>query len=139
MRDGEDVRRHLRSRPGYKERRGGHYLRGRDERRLARAWLDAAGLEKGALFRGVDRRGNVSGERMADRTVAWSVQRAAEDAGLESDVAGTRCAPVRHDGGGEGKEPRRDHASDRPPKRQGRARVHPSRHPVHRHRRHGPG
>lgn len=56
--------------------------------RAVRAWLGASGVTAGPLFRGVDKHGHVSGERMADRTVARIVQRAAKDAGLEGDVAG---------------------------------------------------
>lgn len=56
--------------------------------RALRAWLDAASVEAGPLFRAVDRHGNVAGERLSDRTVARIVQRAAKDAGLASDVAG---------------------------------------------------
>lgn len=56
--------------------------------RSLRAWLDAAGIEGGPLFRGVDRHGNVSSARMSDRTVARIVQRSAKDAGLEASVAG---------------------------------------------------
>lgn len=57
--------------------------------RALRAWLDASSVEGGALFRGVDRHGNVSSDRMADRTVARIVQRTAKDAGLEAaNVAG---------------------------------------------------
>jgi integrase len=56
--------------------------------RALRAWLDAAGVVSGPLFRGVDRHGNVSAERMADKSVARIVQRAAKLAGIEANVAG---------------------------------------------------
>jgi integrase len=51
--------------------------------RAVRAWLDAAGIKEGAIFRGVDRYGNVAKNRLADRTVARVVQRAALAAGLD--------------------------------------------------------
>lgn len=56
--------------------------------RALRAWLDAASIADGPLFRAVDRHGNVSGERLSDRTVARVVQRTAELAGVDADVAG---------------------------------------------------
>jgi site-specific recombinase XerD len=56
--------------------------------RALRAWLDAARLTDGPLFRAVDRFGRVSGKRMADRTVARIVQRVAQVAGISTDVAG---------------------------------------------------
>lgn len=56
--------------------------------RAVRAWLEAARIDAGPIFRAVDRHGHVSGERMSDRTVARIVQRAAKDAGLEASVAG---------------------------------------------------
>src|SRR6202042_2991166 len=51
--------------------------------RALRAWLDAAGIEAGPIFRGVDRHGRVSSERITDRTVARIVQRCALAAGLD--------------------------------------------------------
>lgn len=56
--------------------------------RALRAWLDTACAAEGPLFRAVDRHGNVSSERMADRSVARIVQRAAAAAGIDADVAG---------------------------------------------------
>ena len=47
------------------------------------AWMDAAGVESGSLFRGVDNAGRVGG-RIAGRTVARIVTRAAERAGLDA-------------------------------------------------------
>lgn len=47
------------------------------------AWLEATGIVEGALFRSVDRHGNVSAEPLSDRSVARIVQRAALDAGLD--------------------------------------------------------
>jgi integrase len=52
--------------------------------RVLRAWLDAAGVTAGAVFRGVDRHGNVSPERLSDRAVANIVKAAAERAGLDA-------------------------------------------------------
>lgn len=56
--------------------------------RAVRAWIDAATLSAGPIFRAIDRHGNVAAERMSDRSVARIVQRAAVDAGIEEDVAG---------------------------------------------------
>ncbi len=50
--------------------------------RALRAWLAAAGVTEGALFRGVDRHGNLLG-RLSDKGVARVVQRAAAAAGLD--------------------------------------------------------
>jgi len=50
--------------------------------RALRAWLTAAGVAEGALFRGVDRHGRVLG-RLSDKGVARVVQRAAAAAGLD--------------------------------------------------------
>jgi len=50
--------------------------------RATRAWLAAAGIAEGALFRGVDRHGNLLG-RLSDKGVARVVQRAAAAAGLD--------------------------------------------------------
>jgi site-specific recombinase XerD len=52
--------------------------------RALRAWLDAAGITAGPVFRGVDRHGNVSAERLSDRSVANVVKDAAERAGLDA-------------------------------------------------------
>jgi integrase len=40
-----------------------------------RAWVEAAGLTRGSLFRAVDRRGRVSERRLSDRAVALVVKR----------------------------------------------------------------
>jgi site-specific recombinase XerD len=50
--------------------------------RTLRAWLDAAAIDDGAIFRRVDRWGNVGG-RLSGRAVATVVQRTAEAAGLD--------------------------------------------------------
>jgi integrase len=42
-----------------------------------RAWLDAAGITEGPVFRSVDKAGHVSAERLCDRAVALVVKRAA--------------------------------------------------------------
>ncbi len=52
--------------------------------RALEAWLAAAAIAEGPLFRAVDRHGNVGPGRLADRTVARVVQRAAAAAGLEA-------------------------------------------------------
>ena len=52
--------------------------------RVLRAWLDTAGITSGPVFRAVDRHGNVSPERLSDRSVANIVKAAAERAGLDA-------------------------------------------------------
>jgi site-specific recombinase XerD len=54
--------------------------------RTLRAWLDAAGIAAGPIFRAVDKSGRVSAERLSDRAVALVVKAAAERAGLEPDA-----------------------------------------------------
>jgi site-specific recombinase XerD len=51
--------------------------------RALQAWIEAAGIEDGPLFRPIDRHGNVSPTRLSDRAVALVVKRAAEGAGLD--------------------------------------------------------
>lgn len=53
--------------------------------RALQAWLDAAGVTEGALFRSVDRHGNVGGE-LGGRDVARIVKRAAAASGLDAKV-----------------------------------------------------
>ncbi len=49
------------------------------------AWLAAASITEGPLFRGVNRHGHVHAEALCDRSVARIVQRTATRAGLDSD------------------------------------------------------
>lgn len=51
--------------------------------RALKAWLDAAGIKTGAVFRAIDRHGRMSDAALCDRSVARIVQRAAERAGLD--------------------------------------------------------
>jgi len=51
--------------------------------RAVRAWLAAAGIASGPVFRGVDPHGNLRRTRLADKTVARVVKIAAEAAGLD--------------------------------------------------------
>ena len=51
--------------------------------RNLRAWLDAAQVTAGPVFRGVNRWGQVSAARLTDRAVALVVKRCAEAAGLD--------------------------------------------------------
>ncbi|MDL1895558.1 site-specific integrase [Anaerolineae bacterium CFX7] len=51
--------------------------------RALRAWLDAAQIESGALFRPLDRWEHVRGGRLDDRVIALAVKEAAKRAGLE--------------------------------------------------------
>lgn len=47
------------------------------------AWLDAAAITRGPLFRAVDQHGHISPRALSDRSVALIVQRTAERAGLD--------------------------------------------------------
>lgn len=49
------------------------------------AWLAAAGITGGPVFRPVDRHGNITPTRLSDRAVALVVKRAAARAGLDPD------------------------------------------------------
>jgi len=51
--------------------------------RAVQAWLEAARIEAGPVFRTVDRWGNVAATRMSDRGVARTVQRSASTIGLD--------------------------------------------------------
>lgn len=46
-----------------------------------RAWIDAAGIEAGAIFRGINKAGRVGADRLTDRAVALLVKAAVEAAG----------------------------------------------------------
>ena len=52
--------------------------------RSVRAWLDAAGVAEGAIFRAVDRHGRVGAARLSDRAVALVVQNVAASIGLDA-------------------------------------------------------
>lgn len=56
--------------------------------RSLEAWLAAAKITEGALFRAVDRYGHVHDEALSDRSVARIVQRTAEKAGLDPATVG---------------------------------------------------
>ena len=53
--------------------------------RAVKAWLEAAQLRGGSLFRAVSRHGQVSEARLSDRAVALVVKRRAQAAGLDPD------------------------------------------------------
>ena len=53
--------------------------------RALRSWIDAAEVDAGAIFRSMDRWGNVKDGRMSGRAVARAVKRAAEAAGFDSE------------------------------------------------------
>lgn len=50
------------------------------------AWLAAAGIAEGPLFRPIDRHGNVGAEALTDRSVARVIKRAARLAGLDEKI-----------------------------------------------------
>jgi len=54
--------------------------------RVLRAWLDAAGIIGGSLFRAVNRHGKSGTKQLSDRAVAIVVKRAAGVAGLDPEV-----------------------------------------------------
>ncbi len=57
--------------------------------RSLRAWLDAAGILEGPIFRQVTRHGHVSASRLASRSIARIVKRAARGAALDpTNIAG---------------------------------------------------
>lgn len=51
--------------------------------RLLRAWLDAAGINEGAVLRAVDRHGRIGAGRLSGQAVAEIIKRAARRAGLD--------------------------------------------------------
>lgn len=51
--------------------------------RALQAWLEAAGITEGPVFRSVNRHGQVGATRLSDRSVANIVKRSAEGAGLD--------------------------------------------------------
>lgn len=55
--------------------------------RAVRAWIDAAALGEGPLFRAVSRAGAIGAARLSDRAVDRLVKRAARQAGLALDVS----------------------------------------------------
>src|SRR5246127_4398433 len=54
--------------------------------RSLREWLDAAGIDAGAIFRSVNKVGTVSGERLTDRSVANIVKSYAGRAGFDANL-----------------------------------------------------
>lgn len=51
--------------------------------RALKAWLEASGIDTGALFRPIDRHGRLHPTRLSDRAVAEVVKRRAAAAGLD--------------------------------------------------------
>jgi site-specific recombinase XerD len=56
--------------------------------RAWRAWIDAAGIDTGAAFRGVDRHGRMRSTRLSDRAVADMIKRRALAVGLDGMFSG---------------------------------------------------
>lgn len=54
--------------------------------RAVRAWIDVAGIERGAVFVGLTRGGNLTGARLSGYDVARLVKKLATAAGLNADV-----------------------------------------------------
>lgn len=53
--------------------------------RALQAWLEAAGIESGPVFRGVNRHGHVAAGRLSGRSVANIIKRHAEAVGLDAE------------------------------------------------------
>lgn len=60
-----------------------------------RAWIKAAGISSGAVFRAVDRHGNV-GERMSEKGVARAVKRSVGRVGMNADLFGGHSLRAGH-------------------------------------------
>ena len=71
-----------------KDGRGFVFRGGPDTARLARKWLDAAGIEEGPVFRPVNKAGRVGDTRLSARSVRQVVKDRAADAGIEGRVSG---------------------------------------------------
>jgi len=52
------------------------------------SWLEASGLESGALFRGINRHGRIQADRLTSQSIAKIVKRYAEAAGLKPELYG---------------------------------------------------
>ncbi len=70
------------------EGRGAVFPCGPDTARLAREWLDAAGIGEGPVFRPVNKAGRVGDTRLSARSMRDIVKRRAADAGIEGRVSG---------------------------------------------------
>ena len=70
------------------EGRGETLYAGPETARLARRWLETAGIADGPLFRPVNKAGRVADTRLTVRSVRNIVQRCAEDAGIGGRVSG---------------------------------------------------
>ena len=70
------------------EGRGAVLFAGPPAARLARCWLETAGIEEGPLFRPVNRAGRVADTRLTARSMRNVVRRRAVDAGIEGRVSG---------------------------------------------------
>ena len=56
--------------------------------RALRAWLEASEIQSGALFRGINRHGQILAERLTSQSIAKVVKRYAEAAGLNPELYG---------------------------------------------------
>ena len=57
--------------------------------RSLKAWLEASGIERGPVFRPINRHGQIQWKRLSDKAVALIVKRAAEAVGKDpSEFAG---------------------------------------------------
>jgi site-specific recombinase XerD len=97
------------------------------------AWIEVAGLQEGAVFRPVDRHGNIGDARITDRGVALVVKRRAELAGMDPaevsghSLRGDGCSSCRGSG-------TRDRPDDRSQEHDGAEAVYPRGESVQRER-----
>ena len=70
------------------EGKGSTHYAGRQAARLARVWLETAGIEEGPLFRPVNKAGAVAARPLGERSLRTIVKRRAAAAGIEGRVSG---------------------------------------------------
>ena len=63
-----------------------------------RCWMEAAGIERGPLFRPVDRRGRISDSRLGPDSVRAAIKRRAAEAGIRGRVSGHSLRVARRRG-----------------------------------------
>ncbi len=61
-----------------------------------KAWLETAEIEEGAVFRSVDRWGNIRGNRMSGRSINRAVKAAVEAAGMDASRVGAHSLRAGH-------------------------------------------
>jgi hypothetical protein len=106
--------------------------------RSVRAWLDAAGVSEGPIFRAVNRHGRAGAARLSDRAVALVVQSAAAAIGLDvSTFAGHSLRAGFATSAARGQGRSRHHAADGEPFARRLRSLRARRAPLGRQRRRG--